>query len=182
MEKCGSSFVCYSENESCNGQWEWSCIFYEGRRGGLVLPFSGGGRFDLPFGSVLCPVWSSLSGLYDTGDRLAADGLWSFGKESAAHDTERGQGVTVAAGVTNNILNAQFIAVFPFGIVAERREKGVLFMVEDNGMGIDLCWKLCDKLGIGIWTDSRYGEGAKMMLEFPVSSYAINHGNSKGME
>lgn len=40
-----------------------------------------------------------------------------------------------------------------------------------TGMGLYLCRKLCDKLGIGISAESDYGEGTKMMLEFPISNY-----------
>ena len=90
-----------------------------------------------------------------------------------------------------------------FRIVAERREKGVVFSLEDNGtgilpeelsrifekgftgsngrtnerstgMGLYLCRKLCDKLGIGIWAESQYGTGTKLFLEFPVSNYVVN--------
>ncbi len=90
-----------------------------------------------------------------------------------------------------------------FCIEAERREKGVIFSVEDNGtgilpedlsrifekgftgsngrarerstgMGLYLCRKLCRKLGVGISAESWYGEGTKMMLEFPVSNYVVN--------
>jgi len=96
-----------------------------------------------------------------------------------------------------------------FRIVTERGEKGVVFSVEDNGtgilpeelprifekgftgsngrarerstgMGLYLCRKLCDKLDIGIRAESRYGEGTKMMLEFPVSSYIVNGSDNAG--
>ena len=43
-----------------------------------------------------------------------------------------------------------------------------------TGMGLYLCRKLCRKLGVGISAESWYGEGAKMMLEFPVSNYVVN--------
>lgn len=90
-----------------------------------------------------------------------------------------------------------------FRIVAERMKKSVILTVEDNGtgilpeelsrifekgftgsngrgnqrstgMGLYLCRKLCDKLGIGIWAESQYGEGTKMVLEFPMGNYVIN--------
>lgn len=40
-----------------------------------------------------------------------------------------------------------------------------------TGMGLYLCRKLCDKLGIGICAQSEYGKGTKMLLEFPISTY-----------
>ena len=40
-----------------------------------------------------------------------------------------------------------------------------------TGMGLYLCKKLCDKLGIGLSAQSEYGKGTKMLLTFPVSSY-----------
>ncbi|MCI9289935.1 MAG: hypothetical protein HFF23_10685 [Oscillospiraceae bacterium] len=43
-----------------------------------------------------------------------------------------------------------------------------------TGMGLYLCRKLCRKLGVGISAESWYGEGTKMMLEFPVSNYVVN--------
>lgn len=84
-------------------------------------------------------------------------------------------------------------------IYTERTEKGVLLTVEDNGIGIKeeecsrifekgftgsngrkterstgmglyLCRKLCQKLGIAIRAESDYGHGTKMLLEFPVSN------------
>lgn len=40
-----------------------------------------------------------------------------------------------------------------------------------TGMGLYLCRKLCDKLGVGLRAASEYGGGTRMMLWFPVSSY-----------
>lgn len=40
-----------------------------------------------------------------------------------------------------------------------------------TGMGLYLCKKLCQKLGIQISAISKEGEGTDMILEFPVSSY-----------
>lgn len=40
-----------------------------------------------------------------------------------------------------------------------------------TGMGLYLCKKLCQNLGIGIYAESEEGKGTKMTLEFPVSSY-----------
>lgn len=40
-----------------------------------------------------------------------------------------------------------------------------------TGMGLYLCRKLCDKLGIGIGAWSEYGKGTRMLLEFPISNY-----------
>lgn len=85
-------------------------------------------------------------------------------------------------------------------IYTKRREHGVVLVLADNGigilpeelsrifekgftgsngrsrerstgMGLYLCRKLCQKLGIGIWAESRYGEGTEMFLEFPISNY-----------
>ena len=40
-----------------------------------------------------------------------------------------------------------------------------------TGIGLYLCRKLCDKLGIQIKAESEYGRGTKMLLLFPVSHY-----------
>lgn len=40
-----------------------------------------------------------------------------------------------------------------------------------TGMGLYLCKKLCDRLGISLSAQSEYGKGTKMLLTFPVSSY-----------
>lgn len=87
-----------------------------------------------------------------------------------------------------------------FYIYTERKKDGVLLALEDNGagilseelsrifekgftgsngrdygrstgMGLYLCRKLCDKLGIGLWAESEYGRGTRMFLEFPISNY-----------
>lgn len=87
-----------------------------------------------------------------------------------------------------------------FRIYTKRGKNGVMFVMEDNGigireeeisrifekgftgsngrnyeqstgMGLYLCRKLCDKLGIGIRAESMYGEGSKILLEFPISNY-----------
>lgn len=42
-----------------------------------------------------------------------------------------------------------------------------------TGMGLYLCKKLCDRLGIALSAQSTYGEGTKMLLTFPLSSYAL---------
>lgn len=85
-------------------------------------------------------------------------------------------------------------------ICAKRKDNSVLCIFEDNGigireedlsrifdkgftgsngrdngrstgMGLYLCKKLCDRLGIGLFAESEYGVGTKLYLEFPVSSY-----------
>ena len=86
-------------------------------------------------------------------------------------------------------------------ITAEKYEHGVRLAVKDNGtgiqkeelprifekgftgtngrfknekatgMGLYLCRKLCEKLGIGIRAESEYGCGTEVVLEFPVSSF-----------
>lgn len=40
-----------------------------------------------------------------------------------------------------------------------------------TGMGLYLCRRLCDKLGIGLYAESDYGMGTRLYLEFPVSNY-----------
>lgn len=40
-----------------------------------------------------------------------------------------------------------------------------------TGMGLYLCRKLCDQLGIRLWAESVQGKGTKMLLYFPVSHY-----------
>lgn len=40
-----------------------------------------------------------------------------------------------------------------------------------TGMGLYLCKKLCEKLGIEIYARSKEGIGTEMILEFPISSY-----------
>ncbi len=87
-----------------------------------------------------------------------------------------------------------------FHINTERNKDGVLLILGDNGvgilpeelsrifekgftgsngrdherstgMGLYLCRKLCDKLGIGLRAESEYGRGTRMILEFPISNY-----------
>lgn len=87
-----------------------------------------------------------------------------------------------------------------FYIYTERKKDGVVLVLEDNGagirteelsrifekgftgsngrsherstgMGLYLCRKLCDRLGIGIRAESEYGKGTKLFLEFPISNY-----------
>ena len=87
-----------------------------------------------------------------------------------------------------------------FLIFTEQTETGVLLILEDNGtgikeeelgrifekgftgsngrsherstgMGLYLCQSLCKKLGISLRAESEYGEGTRMILEFPVSTY-----------
>lgn len=42
-----------------------------------------------------------------------------------------------------------------------------------TGMGLYLCKKLCDRLGISLSAQSEYGKETKMLLTFPVSSYIV---------
>lgn len=42
---------------------------------------------------------------------------------------------------------------------------------QSTGMGLYLCRKLCDQLGIEIRADSVYGEGTCVHLEYPISNY-----------
>lgn len=85
-------------------------------------------------------------------------------------------------------------------VYTERTGNGVILTIEDNGvgirceelgrifekgftgsngrsrerstgMGLYLCRKLCDKLGIGLRAESEYGKGTCLILDFPVSRY-----------
>lgn len=87
-----------------------------------------------------------------------------------------------------------------FTIRTEKGDQGIYLIVEDNGvgiraeeisrifekgftgsngrdheratgMGLYLCRKLCDKLGIRLRAESEYGQGTRMIVEFPVSDY-----------
>ncbi len=40
-----------------------------------------------------------------------------------------------------------------------------------TGMGLYLCRRLCDRLGVGLSAESEYGAGTKLYLRFPVSSH-----------
>lgn len=40
-----------------------------------------------------------------------------------------------------------------------------------TGMGLYLCRKLCDRLGIRLYAESEYTVGTKLCLEFPISNY-----------
>ena len=91
-----------------------------------------------------------------------------------------------------------------FHIYTKREKNGVYLFMEDNGtgilpqelkrifekgftgsngrdheratgMGLYLCRKLCDRLGIGISAESEYGKGTRVSLEFPVSNYIGEH-------
>lgn len=84
--------------------------------------------------------------------------------------------------------------------VTKRERDGVLLILEDNGIGIPeeelprifdkgftgsngrkcqrstgmglyLCRKLCDRLGIGITAESQSGRGTRLLLTFPISNY-----------
>lgn len=85
-------------------------------------------------------------------------------------------------------------------IYSQKQEKGILLILEDNGagireeelprifekgftgtngrmheratgMGLYLCRKLSEKLGIGLRSESAWGAGTSMILEFPISNY-----------
>lgn len=91
-----------------------------------------------------------------------------------------------------------------FHISTRREKNGVYLVMEDNGtgirpeelsrifekgftgsngrdheratgMGLYLCRRLCDMLGIGISAESEYGKGTRVLLEFPVSTYIGEH-------
>lgn len=40
-----------------------------------------------------------------------------------------------------------------------------------TGMGLYLCRKLCDQLGIRLYAESEYAVGTRLYLEFPISNY-----------
>lgn len=87
-----------------------------------------------------------------------------------------------------------------FSIYTRKEQDGVVLAVEDNGVGIGpgelsrifekgftgtngrerkrstgmglyLCRKLCDQLGIGLRAESEPGKGTRLLLEFPISRY-----------
>lgn len=87
-----------------------------------------------------------------------------------------------------------------FNIRANRDKDGVTLLLEDNGpgippedlprifdkgftgsngrdnrrstgMGLYLCRRLCERLGIRLWAESEYAVGTKLYLRFPVNSY-----------
>lgn len=45
-----------------------------------------------------------------------------------------------------------------------------------TGMGLYLCKRLCERLGIGIRAEAVYGEGTRLFLLFPISNYIANAG------
>lgn len=53
---------------------------------------------------------------------------------------------------------------------------GRLSHKKSTGIGLYLCKKLCDKLGIAIELNSVQGEGTNIKLVFPQNSYMINKG------
>ncbi len=98
-----------------------------------------------------------------------------------------------------------------FHIYTERKKEGVLLILEDNGvgilpeelsrifekgftgsngrnygrstgMGLYLCRKLCDKLGIGLRAESEYGGGTRMILEFPISNYISRNQRAQNLK
>lgn len=64
--------------------------------------------------------------------------------------------------------------IFEKGFTGSNGRKGE----RSTGMGLYLCRKLCDKLGIGIAVSSEYGKGTEMQLKFPVSNY-ISRGQTE---
>ena len=85
-------------------------------------------------------------------------------------------------------------------IFSQKSDKGVLYTIEDNGIGIKaeeidrifekgftgsngrsreratgmglyLVKKLCGKLGICVYAESHFGKGTRIILDFPISSY-----------
>lgn len=87
-----------------------------------------------------------------------------------------------------------------FSIYTQKKRDGVILVMEDNGsgirpeelsrifekgftgsngrrqerstgMGLYLCRRLCEKLGIGLRAESEAGKGTRMLLEFPISTY-----------
>ena len=53
---------------------------------------------------------------------------------------------------------------------------GRLLNKKSTGIGLYLCKKLCDKLGMSIELNSVQGEGTEIRLVFPQGSYMIHKG------
>ncbi len=88
------------------------------------------------------------------------------------HTQRRGQGVVLS--VKDNgagIRTEELPRIFEKGFTGTNgRETD-----RSTGMGLYLCRKLCDKLGIRICAVSKERESTEMILEFPVSSYLADY-------
>ena len=56
-------------------------------------------------------------------------------------------------------------------IFAKAKEDKVILYIKDNGIGLYLCKKLCDKLRLGIELNSKKDEGTEVRIIFPKNSY-----------
>ena len=68
------------------------------------------------------------------------------------------------------IKNGEVTRVFDKGFTGTN---GRLLNKKSTGIGLYLCKKLCDKLGIGICIEAKEGKGTDVKLIFPNSSYMI---------
>lgn len=66
------------------------------------------------------------------------------------------------------IKKGEITRVFERGFTGEN---GRIIGQKSTGIGLYLCKKLCDKLGIGIELDSEKGEGTEVRIIFPKNSY-----------
>ncbi len=63
------------------------------------------------------------------------------------------------------------VKVFDKGFTGENgREFG-----KSTGIGLYLCKKLCEKLGLGINIESKKGNGTKINIIFPLSEFNLNY-------
>jgi len=83
--------------------------------------------------------------------------------------TERGKNGVVLLVEDNGVgIAAEEISrIFEKGFTGSNGREGQ----RSTGMGLYLCRRLCDKLGIGISASSEYGRGTTLRLEFPISHY-----------
>lgn len=64
------------------------------------------------------------------------------------------------------ILESELPKIFDKGFTGTNGRKNE----RSTGMGLYICKKLCDKLGLGIGAESRYGEGTTISIAFPRGS------------
>lgn len=125
----------------------------------------------------------------DCPDPVFTDGKWigfilnqlvqnstKYSRKDNAHiwiyTQRRGQGVVLKVKDNGTgIRTEELPRIFKKGFTGTNgRETG-----RSTGMGLYLCRKLCDKLGIGICAVSKEGGGTEIILEFPVSSYLADY-------
>lgn len=133
----------------------------------------------------LCLIQSRVQAEIDCGDSAYTDRKWitfilnqlvlnsmKYRREEGARiwisTAKYGHGVRLTVrdngiGIREEELDRIFEKGFT-GSNGRKRERS-------TGMGLYLCERLCQKLGIVIDVKSREQEGTEMILEFPVSSY-----------